>query len=443
MPGKVLSATPAPPWSQRVRPPVVAGNFVQRIGFWILCAYIVSAVLNEWAIRLLHIKAYVSVISLFAVPVVWLCSRLIFRGLKHPIGWWTTAFLIWLVIDIPFSVWHGGSFSLVTNSLARNYMLYFYITALVLSVNDLRQFMFVNAITSGLMVISCVAFGRYDMDGRYFLPGGVGIFGNSNYLAMALLLGVTQFVYIFSRKGWIGKIIAVPGIAFSLIYMTRTGSRGVVLAAIAYGIMLLSISRHRVRSFAIAIVLGAGALALTPSGAFHRLMLLTGDEPVRTSGEASAIESETSRIGLLKSSLRETLLHPLFGVGPGQFAVQQSEEAKDEGVPAAWLGTHNSYTQVSAECGLPAFVFYCAILFGSLGLSLRIWKRFRNRSDGEEVTALSIALLSGLLVYAVCSFFFHMAYEGSLPVYAGQAVALWMATNSRASGLMTAQRGAV
>jgi hypothetical protein len=40
------------------------------------------------------------------------------------------------------------------------------------------------------------------------------------------------------------------------------------------------------------------------------------------------------------------------------------------------------------------------------------------------VTLLSLALLSGILVYSICSFFFHMAYTGTLPLLGGQTIAL-------------------
>lgn len=420
-PPVIQPAGPAPSWAPTFE---TAGNMFARLGFWVLCGYMISAVLNDWAFRILGTKGYLSVITVVALPLVWLMCGSTFRGLKHPIGWGMAGFLIWMLVDVPFSVWRGGSFQLLVNYIPRSYMLYFYIAALAVSVRKCRQFMYVNIIVSFLVLISCAIFGKYSDDGRYYLPGGAGLFGNANDLALQLLLGVTQFAYLFAQKGRIGKFLAVPGIAVSLVYMTRTGSRAALLAAIAYGIAVWYFSQRRVLVVAFAGVLLTGALLTAPTGALNRLSLLVADEKAPTNAQASAMASQASRIALLKRSLWVTATHPLFGVGPGQFAVSMADEAKEKGEWADWLGTHNSYTEVSSECGIPAFICYLAALIGALGLNVRVWKKFRYRRDGADVTTLSIALMSGLIVYATCSLFFHMAYGGSLPFYAGQTVAL-------------------
>ena len=61
---------------------------------------------------------------------------------------------------------------------------------------------------------------------------------------------------------------------------------------------------------------------------------------------------------------------------------------------------------------------------------LRIWKPFVT-GEVADITSLSAALLSGAVVYAVCSFFFHMAYSGTLPLIAGQSLALYFAAKQR------------
>ena len=37
-----------------------------------------------------------------------------------------------------------------------------------------------------------------------------------------------------------------------------------------------------------------------------------------------------------------------------------------EGTRGQWLGTHNTYTQISSECGLPGLLFFVASLWFSL-----------------------------------------------------------------------------
>ena len=395
-------------------------NALQRVAFVVLCTYMISGALNEWMLRLIGIKGYVSIVALLLLPFVWLASGAALRGLRHAIGRWWALFLLLMIADVPFSIWRGGSVILLADYVPRSYLQLFFIASLCVTVTSCRRLMYMNAIVSFLALLTCVMFGSYSEDGRYMVQGGAGFFTNSNELAMELLMGITQFAYVFSRKNMAGKIIAACGIAGSIPYILSTGSRGCTLAALAYGGLLLYTSRRRILAVAAIGVLAIVGLVFASSGALRRVSLMFGDEP----GTSSAVESRDSRIELLMRSLQETVTHPLFGVGPGQFPVSVSEEAKQTGEWVQWLGTHNAYTQVSSECGIPAFLCYFAVNILCFTVNLRNWRIFRKRPDGEEVTLLSLALLSGILVYSICSFFFHMAYTGTLPLLGGQTIAL-------------------
>ena len=409
----------------------------QRIGLWVLAAYMISGILNEWMVRVAGTKAYLSLIALVALPVVWLASGAALRGLGHPIGRYWAAFVLLLVIDTPFSIWRGGSFALLMDYVPRNYLMFFYAAAVCVSLRDCRRLMYFSMATSLGALLTCASFGRVSDDGRYFVPGGLGFFQNSNELALQLLLGITQFVYLFSQKGVLRKIVSVAGIVGSVPFIFRTGSRGCVIAAAAYCALFVYTSRHRIRVAAIiAGLLIAGAL-LAPSAALHRILLLT-DESHAASSDTSAILSEMSRIDLLKRSISETIRHPLFGVGPGQFPVAIFEEAKAKGEWTQWLGTHNAYTEVSSECGLPALGCYMAVIFFCFSLNVRVWKASRDLPNGADWSNLAIALLSATTVYAVGSFFFHMAYSGALPFLGGQTLALYFAAKQR---LQLGERG--
>ena len=89
------------------------------------------------------------------------------------------------------------------------------------------------------------------------------------------------------------------------------------------------------------------------------------------------------------------MLHPIFGVGPGQFAE----------VSGAWHQTHNTYTQLSAEAGLPALALF--LLFLRSG-----FRKLREiKADGaEEESALASALQCSLAGYAIGAFFLSTAF---------------------------------
>src|SRR5581483_1154753 len=156
------------------------------------------------------------------------------------------------------------------------------------------------------------------------------------------------------------------------------------------------------------------AFAAGPSGALHRML----------QEDDSSVASQEQRQALLETSLRYTLHNPIFGVGPDQFAAAVSRDAERTAESTPWLGTHNTYTQISSECGIPALILYVGVIFICLRSNYRIYRVARKYPAERDAAALSQCLLAGTLVFAVSAFFFHMAYSAYLPELAGFTVSL-------------------
>ena len=105
----------------------------------------------------------------------------------------------------------------------------------------------------------------------------------------------------------------------------------------------------------------------------------------------------------------------------------ENGEAAKRGEWSVWLGTHNSYTQVSSECGIPAFFFYSAVLFLSIRIDYRLYKVSAAHPALKDIKAISFSFMGALVVYAVGTFFFHTAYGPYLPMFAGATIALFFA----------------
>src|SRR5712692_9016833 len=69
-----LSATPRPQLALPAPRNVIQSNLVHSLGFFAFAAYLISGQLNDWTIRLLGNKAYVSSIALLLLPVILLAS---------------------------------------------------------------------------------------------------------------------------------------------------------------------------------------------------------------------------------------------------------------------------------------------------------------------------------------------------------------------------------
>jgi O-antigen ligase len=413
-------AGPSPPSS----------NPIANAGFVLFCVYLLSGFANDWSLHLFGVKAYLSTVTLFLLPLAWLFSGGALRGLRSGAGLCWAAFLLWMLLATPLSVWRGGSAALLANYVPRAYLEFFYTCSFVTSLRRCRQWMYVQIASGAALLLSCVAFGNMGdpSENRFRIPDSL-FYANSNDLALALLLAVASFLFLFHMDPAAGRLASFAGILLCTFYAFRTGSRGCVIAASAMLILIFALSRNRWKVAVLGLATLAAALVAGPSSALHRLSLLTSDaaSPPEAESDASSVASQVQREELFKTSLRYTLSHPLFGVGPDQFAAAVSQDAVRASLHLPWLGTHNTYTQVSSECGVPALIFYVAVIVLCLRSNLRLYRRARDRPAQRELAGLSHCLLAGTLVYAVSAFFFHMAYSACLPILAGFTVALQLA----------------
>ena len=135
-----------------------------------------------------------------------------------------------------------------------------------------------------------------------------------------------------------------------------------------------------------------------------------------------------SRVALWVDGVRIAMSHPLWGVGPTNFARFQQAGLGSSITP------HNTYIGIAAEAGLPALLFFLRFVFGWLVGSLRV---YRESSEWLE-RSLALTLFGLTLAIGVES----MATEAILPAYANigfasmrSGVYLWLL-----AGVVTAMR---
>jgi O-antigen ligase len=144
-------------------------------------------------------------------------------------------------------------------------------------------------------------------------------------------------------------------------------------------------------------------------------------------------ESREGRKHLLKQSLKLTWENPLLGVGPGMFAVAEHGLSVAMGLERGlWHATHNMYTQVSSEVGIPAAVAFCTALV----LAFRTFRRIQReaRATHPRIESLAYWLSVAMVGFCAAGFFLSVAYEGHMPAILGLATALDAAwTKARAT----------
>jgi O-antigen ligase len=280
-----------------------------------------------------------------------------------------------------------------------------------------------------------------------------GKFSNPNDLAQALLIGLPFWWFMArdpGRKGF-RFALAVIFLGFILVVLAKTGSRG-GLAAFIVMLMLAfwrASARGKLGLIVGCAVMGLLGVALVPRALTQRYTSISasddGDMPANTEEQAvvaSAINSSAIRMAIFKESLRLTLMHPLFGVGPGMFTVASAEEAKKEGVRGKWLETHNTYTQISSEGGVPALIFYLSALFMCLGQTNSLYRLFRTSNDPRhaEIAAAVLCTQASLVAFGVTAIFSSVAYVSLFPTLAGLSIALALSVKKEAESLRATQR---
>jgi O-antigen ligase len=434
----IWGAPPRTPLSAELAaPPLAVPNALQSACFVVLCVFVLSSYANEFAFRLLHGKAYLSTIAVVLLPLLFLCTGKALRGFEAPTGKWWLAFGGWLTLCAPFSVYKSDTLSLLANYYPRSYLLYFVVCACALNIRQLRTLVYVLGFGNFLVVLSCFAYG-YNENGRFSVPNSVFSFlSNSNELALQLLLGIAVLIFAFFKKSKLWMLASLGVIAMSLLYMLKTGSRGAFVSILAMMAVVFLMSKRKIVAALVMVSSLALAMLLLPAETRHRLSYIAIGDSIEVSNQndASSLGSQRQRTELFWQSVRLTFQHPLFGVGPGEFTVADTKAREAKGEWAMWRQTHNSYTQVSSEAGLPGFLFYVASIVACLLMNIRVYRVTARRPGLEDYAGVSFCMLLSTVVYAVGTVFDHLAYTSYLPLIAGISAATYLA----ARPLMTAR----
>jgi len=273
------------------------------------------------------------------------------------------------------------------------------------------------------------------------LAGRLGIrdtrYQNANEYAWSLLVGLTFIGYMYIRGTRIQKIVAALMGLIVLLAIAKTGSRGGFLGVI---ILILIVFIRSSMTTRIRLILGiTGMLAVLmvvlPGRILARFTTWSGDlnpYELHTLRYATVASTE-ARWALLKDSLRVTAAHPFLGVGPGNFAVAQDKMAQARGELGTWQVTHNSYTEVSAEMGLPGLAIYLTFLYQVFKQLNSILKTKTRSPAWNELRMMAMTLQATMCAFLLIAISTSLEFNTDVPILAGIAVALgFLAQKQRA-----------
>jgi putative inorganic carbon (hco3(-)) transporter len=345
--------------------------------------------------------------GLMAVPLAKIAGVLAFIALAFAIGKVRQRFapeVIYLLLlcgqlwlTVPFSpVWRGGAFQGVSD-FSKVVVIVLVMVLSVRTVLRLRYLILIQGASVAVLAAVSVWKGHY-YEGRLY--GFSSTFGNSNLLALIIVVSLPLcLVFLFRSRSRLRKTAWAAAMLVMTYAVFRTSSRaGLISLVIAAGICLWEFAVKGRRRYLLVVVSVVGVLfmMLFGSGVVSRLSSSGLGDNQDNSDEAS--QSAEQRRALLIRSLTVTAQHPLFGVGPGNFTVLSGN----------WHETHNTYTQMSSEGGVPALVLYVLILWNGFA-NLRSTKRLVG--TGLDLQMLASALRASLAAFVVGSLFANVGYE--------------------------------
>ena len=379
--------------------------------------------------------------AILAVLVV-LLSGGIFRVFSSRIVLALLSFTAWLMLSTPFSVWRHGSFdTLVFWSVSLISLIL--LAGCIDGLEQCRKAMYAMAVS--LLVIEALTFvlgvssATKDV-GRFSLVSGT--FGNPNDFATLLLLGLPFCLLVVRTRSGLSVLRVACFLALILVPITvvRTGSRGGLLALLVIFLLyFFSVPPLQKVPLAVgALLLAVAAVLVSSSDALERYktLFLSGDGAyLANSAEESAALSTRIRKEMFEHSVSLTLRHPVLGIGPGMFAVADAKDAEEQKRLAAWRQTHNTYTEISSEGGLPALLFYLAALFFCFQTTRSARKFAAQHPELPALGDMAFCLRLSVLTFTITAVFASNAYYFYFPLVAGLCAGFERSVNSAMEAL--------
>ena len=321
-------------------------------------------------------------------------------------------------LSMPLATSPGEAYTTFTDVLLKAIVIFIVIVNVVRTENRLRLLIWLAFAVSLYLSVNAVhdyMTGSFRegtaIENNQRIGGAIGaLFGNPNDLALHLVTMVPLAIgFAFATRKTLGRLLYIGFAAVFAAAIVVTFSRGGFLGLfVAVLVLMRKIGRkNKFLSTGVLVVALFAVVLLAPGGYSDRLSTIF-------SSSSDTTGSSSQRTEILKRSIWVTLRYPLTGVGVGNFHYKSVHE----------LVTHNAYTQVSSEMGIPALVIYIMLMVYPLRRLRQIERETADIAEKRKLHYWSIGIQASIVAYMVSSFFGAVAYQWYIYYLVGYAVAV-------------------
>jgi O-antigen ligase len=378
--------------------------------FFLTCFVLVSRILDVTG------KGGLPTILLGLLGITLAVSPRRFVFLTSAAGKIMPVFAAWVVLAFFMSP-HGSNGVFHLRALLEGALLFAAAAGLLATAADFGK-LFISLACGGLAAAFLSLVWSTHHGGRIALRGGP--YADANYYAMWLMVVAPLIWTAFARKPLWTRLLGGAATAIPVLVALRTGSRAGIVSLGVMALVLFVLAPLGTRIL-IATVAAAGAVALV---AFVPDALKTRLAPSAQTGADT--DSSRARQTMFATSLVVTLSNPLFGVGPGNFPFFVVEQGKAEGMDWAPLATHNAYTQVSSETGIPGAILFLLLIGFSVKNAISLVRQStpKGAAPDDEIHRLARGLLVSLAALLTAMFFLSEGYNMMVLLWLGMTAGL-------------------
>lgn len=355
------------------------------------------------------------------------------QKMSRPTFFWMLA-SIGFVASVPMGLYQGKSIQFLSLTYLCTVFLFLLVSQCVRRFRTLEQMATTLMVMTFMLGVAIIVIPKRIVTDTGF-RSSVSDTYDANDLAVVFAMGIPFVFYTAWRGGFLTKILGIMVTLLAAYGIHLTGSRGGLIAlATVFLYMVLRVKEigSLLRSTLIGVFI-LGALAATQTSTFQQLILAVNGKDYNTS-------AEDGRLQVWKRGLGYIATHPIVGVGIVCFeeaeGLLSGRSTTARGI--RWTAAHNSYIQVCAEVGIPAFICWI-LMIGSSFTELRRQRRLLLEwSDDIEVRRMLFyrgMVETSLCAYVVGAFFLSLGYFVYLYLVVAIVVAMSVITNEKVAQL--------